>query len=73
MVISRKNSWAKRTALLGDVRKPRRIILINLKKSGMCVCVCVCGVEWNYLAQNKNIWQILIFVLKNIRFPLTTG
>jgi len=66
MVISRTNSWAERTARVGDVRKPRRIILINLKKKRdvcVCVCECVCGVEWNYLAQNKNIWQILIFVL----------
>ena len=69
MIISRTNSRAEHTARVGDVRKPRRIKLINLKGASF-VCVCV---EWNYLAQNKNSWQILIFVLKNFLFPLNMG
>ena len=73
MIISRTYSWAEHTARVGDVRKPRRITLINLKEAGcVCVYVCVC-VDCNYLAQNKNSCRTLIFVLKNLRFPLTTG
>jgi hypothetical protein len=69
MTISRTKSWAKHTAHARDVRKPR-CITIHLKEANVCVFVCV---DWNYLGQNKNRWQTLIFVFKNVRLPLTMG